>query len=254
MNTIERRHDIVQLALNKGKVAVSDLVVKYGYSAVTIRSDLNYLHKKGLLIRSRGGAIACNKITQELSVDEKHHKHIKVKRKLAQLVCSLINEGDAIILDSGTTTEEVAKCLAAFRRLVVMTNGLNIAQNLLHSDDFEVMMTGGTLRKTSMSFYGSQAEDSIRRYYFDKVILGVDGIDFNSGITTHFEYEAILNRTMCEIAKEVIVVADSSKFNRTGIHKICGFSAINTFVTDSQIPDEFAQTIEQAGAKLIIAQ
>lgn len=254
MNTIERRHDIVQLALTEGKVAVSDLVKRYGYSAVTIRSDLNYLDRKGLLIRSRGGAMTTNNISHELSVDEKHHKNLSVKRKLAQLVCSQINEGDAIILDSGTTTEEVAKCLVAFRRLVVMTNGLNVAENLLHSDDFEVMMTGGTLRKTSMSFYGSQAEDSIQRYYFDKVILGVDGIGFNSSITTHFEYEAILNRTMCEVAKEVIVVTDSSKFNRAGIHKICDFDAINTLVTDSQIPDAFAQTLEKAGVKLIIAR
>ncbi|MDP2560751.1 transcriptional repressor AgaR [Psychrobium sp. 1_MG-2023] len=253
MNTIKRRHDIVQLALSEGKVFVNDLVSRFGYSAVTIRSDLNYLHKKGLLIRARGGAIASNRISQELSVDEKLHKNVHIKRRLAQSVCELIDEGDAIILDSGTTTEEVAKCLASFRRLVVMTNGLNIAQNLLHSDDFEVMMTGGTLRKTSMSFYGRQAEDSIERYYFDKVILGVDGIDFNSGITTHFEYEAILNRTMCDVAKEVIVVTDSSKFNRAGIHKICGFDQIDTFVTDSKIPDAFAQTLEKSGVKLIIA-
>jgi len=254
MNTIERRHDIVQQTLKQGKVAVTELIKKHGLSAVTIRSDLNHLHNKGLLIRARGGATASHKIMKELSVDEKHHEYSETKKKLAQLACLEINEGEAIILDSGSTMAGVAECLVKFRRLVVMTNGLNIAQNLLHSDDFEILVTGGTLRKKSMSFYGSQAEESIKRYYFDKVILGADGIDFHAGLTTHFEYEAILNRVMCEVAKEVIVVTDSSKFNRSGVHKICEFRQINTLITDQNIPDNFAQSIEKAGVKLIISQ
>jgi len=254
MNTIERRHNITQLILKQGNITTSNLVQEYGCSTVTIRSDLNYLHKKNILVRTRGGAIALNKITKEPSINEKLQKNISTKKELAKVACDQINEGDAIILDSGTTTEEVARCLVKFRRLVVMTNGLNIAHNLLHSDDFEVMLTGGMLRKKSMSFYGRQAEESIRRYYFDKVILSADGIGFESGITTHFEYEAILNRVMCDVAKEVILVADSSKFNKNCINNICEFNAINKLITDEKIPDAFAQKMESEGVKLIIAQ
>lgn len=252
MNTIERRHEIVQLTLKQGKVAVADLADIYQVSEVTIRADLNYLHNKNLLIRSRGGAIARNAVPKELSLNEKHCAQIDTKRRLARLACQQINEGDAIILDSGSTIAELANCLHAFERLVVMTNGLNVAQNLLSAPGVEVLMTGGVLRKTSLSFYGRQAEDSLERYHFDKAFLGVDGIDFNSGITTHFEYEAMMNRLMRRVAKEVITVTDSSKFNRSGVHKICGLAEIDVLITDSGIPDAFAQTLERNGVKLII--
>jgi len=253
MNTIDRRHNITQLALKQGKVKVNDLSSLFNISAVTIRLDLKFLANKGLLARCHGGAIATNLISKEFSVEQKYNQQKLIKQKIAKLACQQLKEGEAIILDSGTTTEEVAKSLSVFRRLVVMTNGLNIAHNLLHSEHFEVLMTGGTLRKKSMSFYGRQAEESIQRYHFDKVILGVDGIDFNSGITTHFEYEAMLNRIMCEVAKEIIVVTDSSKFNQTGIHKICSFDKITTIITDPNIPDNFSQALKKAGVKIVIA-
>lgn len=253
MNTIERRHDIVQMALDVGKVQVDDLVEKYGVSAVTIRADLNILDQKGLLVRARGGAVASNVITQELSIDEKTSEQLTVKRRLAEIACNHINEGDTIVLDSGTTTAEIARCMHNFRRLVVMTNGLNVAQNLVKAEGVEVLMTGGTLRKKSLSFYGRQAEESLQRYHFDKAILGVDGFDFHVGITTHFEYEAILNRLMCDVAKEIIVVTDSSKFNRSGVHKIRGFGEIDVLITDEGIPDTFAQSLESDGVRIVIA-
>lgn len=253
MNTIERRHDIVQMALNNGRVQVEDLVKKYGVSAVTIRADLNILDQKGLLVRARGGAVASNMITQELSIDEKNCEKLNTKRRLAEIASTYIKEGDTIILDSGTTTAEIARCLHHFNRLVVMTNGLNVAQNLVKADGVEVLMTGGTLRKKSLSFYGRQAEESLQRYNFDKVILGVDGFDFNVGLTTHFEYEAILNRLMCDIAKEIIVVTDSTKFNRSGVHKIRSFGEIDILITDEGIPDTFAQSLEDSGVQVVIA-
>ncbi|MDO6427374.1 transcriptional repressor AgaR [Thalassotalea sp. 1_MG-2023] len=252
MNTVERRHDIVQKTLKHGRVAVDDLATNYQVSEVTIRGDLNYLDKKSLVSRTRGGAVASKVISKELSINEKHCAQIDIKRKLAELASHQIKEGDAIILDSGSTMAELANCLHTFERLVVMTNGLNVAQNLLSASGVEVLMTGGVLRKTSLSFYGRQAEDSLERYHFDKAFLGVDGIDFNSGITTHFEYEAMMNRLMRKVAKEVITVADSSKFNRSGVHKICGLAEIDVLITDSGIPDAFAQMLERNGVNLII--
>ncbi|MEI6894036.1 MAG: transcriptional repressor AgaR, partial [Colwellia sp.] len=208
--------------------------------------------QKNLLIRLRGGALACNTIPKELSIDEKHGDQLDIKKKLALIARDQIKEGDAIILDSGSTIAQLANSLQAFNRLVIMTNGLNIAQHLLEAPGVEVLMTGGVLRKSSLSFYGRQAEDSIERYHFDKVFLGVDGIDFNAGITTHFEYEAIINRHMIRVAKQVITVTDSSKFNRSGVHKICELSEIDVLITDSGIPDAFAQSLEKNGVKLII--
>ena len=253
MRTIERRHDIVQHTLKHGKVDVVQLAERYEVSAVTIRADLNYLAKKNLLVRTRGGAIASHRIQRELTIDEKHNAKTETKRRLAAVAKSLIAEGDALILDSGSTTAEIANSLGNFSHLVVMTNGLNVAKSLLQHDGIEVLMTGGILRKTSQSFYGRQAEDSIERYHFNKVILGVDGIDFNSGLTTHFEYEALLNRLMCNVVNTVIAVTDSSKFNRAGVHKICGLEDLDVLVTDSGIPDVFVQEVEKLGVKVLIA-
>ncbi|WP_286232740.1 transcriptional repressor AgaR [Thalassotalea sediminis] len=252
MNTIERRHDIVQQTLKLGKVHVSALAKSYQVSEVTIRGDLNYLDMKNLVRRTRGGAMASSTVPKELSINEKHCAQIDIKRKLAILAHKQVQEGDAIILDSGSTIAELANCLHDFERLVVMTNGLNVAQNLIDAPGVEVLMTGGVLRKTSLSFYGRQAEDSLERYHFDKAFMGVDGIDFNSGITTHFEYEAMMNRLMRRVAKEVITVADSSKFNRSGVHKICGLAEIDVLITDAGIPDAFAQALERNGVNLII--
>ncbi|WP_193165125.1 transcriptional repressor AgaR [Microbulbifer hainanensis] len=251
-NTIERRHDIVQTTLDAGRVLVPELAEKYGVSTVTIRGDLNYLDQKGLLVRTRGGAVASNRVSQELSVREKVTEHLDIKRRLAAAAAQEIGEQDTIILDSGTTTAEIARQLHQFRRLIVMTNGLNVAQQLVDADGVEVLMTGGTLRKKSLSFYGRAAEDTLQCYHFDKVFLGVDGIDFQGGITTHFEYEANLNRLMCKVARQVIAVTDSSKFKRSGVHKICDFSELDVLITDSGIPQAFHDVMTEAGVRVVI--
>lgn len=254
IGTAERRHEIVQKALVEGKVDVADLARQYGVSDVTIRTDLNHLDQRGLLVRTHGGAMAGSRIIQELSISEKASEHLAVKRKLAEAARALVQPGDAIILDSGTTTAEIARLLSGIGRLMVMTNGLNVAQNLAIAEGVEVLMTGGKLRKTSLSFFGGHAEEALSRYNFDKLFLGVDGLDLQAGITTHFEYEAILNRRMCAAAKQVIAVTDSSKFNRSGVHRICAVEEIDILITDSGISAAFARTLEASGVQLIIVE
>lgn len=252
LNTIERRHDIVQATLELGKVTVEELSEKYGVSTVTIRSDLKILDQKELLVRTRGGAMASSPLGHELSIPEKTRKKNTTKQTLGRMAASLVEEGNKIILDSGTTTAEIAYGLRDFNRLVVMTNGLNVAQNLVDAEGVELLMTGGTLRRKSMSFYGRQAEEALYRLHFDKVFLGADGFDFQAGLTTHFEYEAILNRIMCEVSSEIIAVTDSTKFGKHGVHKIRPFDAINTLITDNGIPDAYAQSLENNGVRLIV--
>lgn len=254
MNTTERRHEIVQLALADGRVDVPELARRFAVSDVTIRADLKLLNDRGILVRTRGGALASNRVLRELSLAEKASEGAGIKRKLAERACDFIQSGDSLILDSGTTTAEIAKQLDRFERLSVMTNGLNVAQILATMSGVEVMITGGTLRKKSQSFFGRHAEESLSRYHFDKLILGVDGFDLNAGITTHFEHEAVLNRRMCEAAKRIIVVTDSSKFDRAGLHKIRGFGEIDVLVTDAGIPDKFANALENCGVRLSIVE
>ncbi len=254
LSTIERRQEIVQLAQVQGKVLVDELAKQFTVSTVTIRNDLNDLNNSGLLVRCRGGAVASTKLTRELSVQERYKKHLPVKQRLGHAAAELIGHGESIIVDAGTTTEEVAHCLAGHRDLIVMTNGLNIASALATVDDIEVLITGGTLRKKSMSFYGRPAEESLRHMHFDKVVLGVDGFDFEAGITTYFEPEALLNRLMCDISSEIIAVTDSSKFDQRGFHIIRHYTEITTLVTDSGLPERYADALTDAGVKLCIVE
>ena len=248
LSLIERRKEIVQQTESEERVHVEGLAKQFDVSTVTIRNDLNALNAKGLVVRSRGGAIASTRLTRELSVQEKYKENLSTKRRLGQAVANLIGDDvRSVVLDSGTTTEEVALCLLGRSNLTVMTNGLNIAAALASTDGIEILVTGGILRKKSMSFFGRQAEQSFRYLHFDKLILGADGFDTDVGVTTHFEPEASLNRMMCAAAREVILVTDSSKFGRCCPHVICKFSEIDTLVCDVGIPSGLVETLTSGG-------
>lgn len=254
MSTLERRQSILGLLQTQGRVDVPDLAKQFAVSTVTIRTDLNYLDGKGLLVRSHGGAIASSRLAQELSIGEKNQQNHYIKQAIGKRAAELVNDGDNIILDSGSTTLEVAKALHDTQNLVVMTNGLNIAAELAQHPSSEVMVTGGTLRKKSLSFYGRQAEVSLASYRFNKLFLGVDGFDLTSGVTTHFEHEAHLNRVMCQSNAEIIAVADSSKFDKQGLHIICGFNQLDVLITDDKLPDSYRAKLEQSGVRVEIVQ
>jgi DeoR family transcriptional regulator of aga operon len=254
ISTAQRRLEIVRMTQDKGQVSINELCAAYGVSAVTIRNDIKELHARGLIVQSRGGALKNNRLTQELSIREKSGENILVKQRLGKMVAELIADGDSIVLDSGTTTLEVARCLADHKNLVVMTNGLNIALELSKYEEVEVLTTGGKLRRKSQSFYGRQAEESLKNLRFNKAVIGVDGFDVNSGITTYFEPEACLNRLMCESAAEVITVTDSSKFNRHSLHLIRPLANINTVVTDDAISKEHLRILTQQGIKVLLVK
>jgi DeoR family transcriptional regulator of aga operon len=252
LNSIERRHEILTQINIHGKVSVEKLTEKFKISAVTIRNDLNLLSKKGLLVRSHGGAVASNRLTQELSIDQKQDENSLIKQAIGRFAATLINPNESIIVDSGTTTAEIVRHIEDKEGLVIMTNGLNIAYELAKDRSIEVMMTGGTLRKKSASFYGRQAEESLRSLRFNTLFLGVDGFDIKTGITTYFEPEASLNRIMCAVSSQVIAVTDSSKFQKNSVHVVTDISNITHVITDSGIPDSVANELEKRDIKLHI--
>ena len=253
LNGIERRQEIVRLTESQRRVEVGALAAQFEVSKVTIRQDLRALSQKGLIVRSHGGAVANTPLALELSLEEKYKNNLTIKRRLGETVAGLLGDDiRSIGLDSGTTAEEVALSLVGREDLAVTTNGLNIASALAKSDGVEVRITGGTLRKQAMSFYGRQAEESLRHMHFDRFILGADGIDIDVGVTTHFEPEAYLNRMMCEAARQVILVADSSKFGRFGAHVIRKLSDIDVLVTDDGIPVDLPDRLERIGVELHI--
>lgn len=253
MSTIGRREKIVRLVRDNGLARVEELADHFKVSSVTIRNDLNYLDDKGLLLRSHGGAIALDNVVKEVPFIDKGSANPSQKEAIGAAAAQLVSDGESIILDSGTTTQQLAKHLVGKKNLVVMTNGLNVANELTRASEIEIMMTGGTLRSKSLSFYGPQAEDALRQYRFNKLFLGVDGFDLIAGLTTHFDREATLNRVMCDVSSEIILLADSSKFGRKGYHFIRSFGAFHTLVTDSGIPADYMAGLQRQGVRVIIA-
>ena len=251
LSFIERRKEIVLLTESNAKVGVAELAQRFGVSTATIRRDINALSANGLVVRLRGGAMASTPRVREFSVQSKNKEYLSVKRRLGQAVAALVGDNvRSVLLDSRTTTEEVALCLVGRTNLYLTTNGLNVASALASTEGIEVRLTGGTLHRTSMSLFGRQAENSLRFMHFDKLILGADGIDTCVGVTTHFGQQASLSRVMCKVARQVILVADSSKFECCFSHVICKLTDVDVLVTDAGLSTALRDTLAGEGLEM----
>jgi DeoR family transcriptional regulator of aga operon len=250
--TLKRRVKILEMLDLHGQLRINELSEIFNVSQVTIRNDLTHLEEKGLLIRTRGGGIKNERVSIDYHLKEKAKRNLLEKQAIGKKTIELIHDNDTIILDSGTTTLEVAKNLAGFKNLTVITNALNIISQLIHYSNIKVIVLGGDLRNSSLSMIGPIADVNIRNYYCDKLIMGVDSINSQHGISTPTIEEAHLNRLMIDISKEVVVVTDSSKFFRRSFAFIAPITKINTIVTDSNIPKSDLQNLQSANIRTII--
>lgn len=235
-DTLKRRSKILKLLDKQGDISVTYLSTMFKVSEVTIRNDLSKLEEKGLLIRTRGGALKKMPITHDLSLNQRINKNRKEKQRIAQKAISHIKDGDTIVMDSGSTTLEIAKNLKTFKNLKLITNSLPIVDYVRDFRNVEIIVPGGILRSEMRSLVGPMAERSMMNYYCDIAFLAVDGIDAEHGIYTPVIHEATLCRTMMEVSEKVIVVCDSSKFLRKSFVKIAPISEVDVIITDTGIP------------------
>ncbi|NQT23810.1 DeoR/GlpR transcriptional regulator [candidate division KSB1 bacterium] len=252
ISTTDRRSKIIAQLDATGRVGVQELSDLFKVSSVTIRNDLTFLENKNLLYRTRGGAIKQTKVAIDLALSEKAKKNSEMKKRIGVKAASFIQDGDTIILDSGTTTMEIAKQLKQFKNLVVITHALNIASELAGSDGIDIIMPGGMLREKSFSLVGPMAEKNLKEYYCDRLFLAVDGFDTKYGISTPCVSEAQLNRVMAEIAREVIVVADSSKFGKRSFAHILPVSKIDKVITDDGLDELERKKLENQNIEFIV--
>ncbi len=253
-STVSRRAKILEELEAKGQVSVSELSNMFKISEVTIRNDLAHLEKQNMLIRARGGAIKIKfyRMGIDPSISDKQKEFLKEKQRIGKAAAELLEEGDTVVMDSGTTTTEVAKNLENFKNLTIITNALNIASILAGFEGVNIFMPGGSLRKKSLSLVGVLADENFEKFYCDKLILGADGLDTTHGLSTPNSEEAHLNQIMIKIAKKVIAVADSSKFERRRFAFIAPISAIDVVVTDSGLKEADKNRLEKNGVEVII--
>jgi DeoR family transcriptional regulator of aga operon len=247
----ERRNHLLNLIRRDGRVLVSEISDALGISRITIRKDLDYLESMGLVQRTHGGALSPQESTLlDPSLQEKEQKQLKEKQQIAKAAASLVEEGHCVLLDSGTTTTAIARELRRFSRLTVITNAVNIATELAGTD-FEVILTGGTLRKNSFSLVGPLAEEVLREMHADILFLGVDGFDIKTGPMTPNVLESRVNRAMIKAATRVVAVCDSTKFMRRSLALIVPTKAIHTVITDDQLGDKEMEELTSAGIEVI---
>lgn len=252
--TVTRRRAILEQVKESGEVLITDLSKQFNVSEVTIRNDLEYLERKNLVMRARGGAINSeNHVGIDQSIMDKSKIHAKEKISIGRRSAQLIKENETIILDSGTTTAEIARNLGDFRRLTVITNALNIVSLLIGHSNINLIVPGGVLRQNSMSLIGPMAEKNLGNFFVDKAFISTDGFDTRQGLFTPNIEEASLNMVMIRIAKEVILVTDSSKFTRKSLVFICGLDKIKAVVTDKGISDEDKKRLEDTGIQVFTA-
>jgi DeoR family transcriptional regulator of aga operon len=248
----ERRQYIFGLAQKHGRVLVEELSESLGISRITIRKDLDYLQGRGLLQRTHGGALLPGSgALSDPSLQEKEGLHSQEKLRIAAAAANLVQEGQCVLLDSGTTTTAIARALKRFSQLTIITNAVNIAGEL-SGTDFEVLLTGGSLRKNSFSLVGPLAEDMLHEMHADILFLGVDGFDIEVGLTTPNVMESRVNRAMVKASSTVVAVCDSTKFNRRSLSKIVDASAIHHVITDGNLAPETCETLRAAGIKLTL--
>lgn len=250
----ERRRRICELLQERGGVTVQSLAQRFAISTVTIRADLSNLERAGVLIRSHGGALPRREdADQPLAVKKTLHHAEKVR--IAKLAVTLIRDGETVIIDSGTTTAELAEQIreSSLQSINVITNALNVAMILANAPMVRLIMPGGILRRESNSLSGHIGEAALAELRADRVFLGADAIDPSIGVMTPHLPEARLNLKMIEIARQVIAVADASKLQRHNISVIAQVEQLDMLITDSSAPTKVVEELRRRGVEVLLA-
>jgi DeoR family transcriptional regulator, aga operon transcriptional repressor len=248
----ERRRAILETLNRERRVLVAELASQFHTSQVTIRKDLEVLHEHGHLHRTHGGALPARAgALEDPTLYEKEQLHRKEKLRIAAAAAEMVNEGQVVILDSGTTTTAIARSLRQSKQLTVVTNAVNIAAELAGAQ-VDVILTGGTLRKNSFSLVGPIAEETLRHLNADVLFLGVDGFDVQYGLSTPNLLESKVNRVMLEVAKRTVVACDSSKFGKRSLSLIAPPSAVQQIITDHGISKSDLRVLKKAGIEVTL--
>ncbi len=246
MNNVERHQYIIRRIAEDGHVSVVDLCEELKVSSVTIRKDLQFLEDEMLLSRTHGGATSVNPYQKDRPINEKAQLHAEAKRCIGMEAAKLVEPNDSIIIASGTTMQFFAREIVPQAGLTVITSAINVTMELIKHEQVDIIQLGGPVRKTSSSIMGSYAEALLGDFFCSKLFLGVDGIDGDFGITTTNAQEALLNRKMMESAHQVIVLADSSKFDRKSLGKIVSLDKVDMLISDA-IPPKYQQLCDNFG-------
>jgi DeoR family transcriptional regulator of aga operon len=249
----ERRRQILDLLQEHGRVTVDELAERFATSTVTIRADLKDLATEGALLRTHRGALV-RRDNDDLSIAVKETLRHPEKVRIAEAAAALIQDGETIILDSGTTTAEIAKQIRLMkdRSINVITHALNIAVLLSNVPHVQLIVLGGILQPESHSLFGPMAEHGLDGLRADRLFLGVDGLDPAIGLMTPRLAEAQLNTRMISVAHQVIAVTDSTKLMRRNVSVIATVEQLHLLITDHEARPEVVEDLRARGVEVVL--
>ena len=261
MSGYQRWNALLDLLPGDGQLTVEDAAQALGVSQATIRRDLDQLAGQQLLTRTRGGAVAGH-VSYDLPLRYKTTRHAPEKQRIGRAAAALVAPGAAVALNGGTTTSEVARALAVRPDLqdgtgipviTVVTNAMNIANELAVRQHIKIVVTGGVARTQSYELIGPYATLVLEQLALDWAILGVDALDPVAGATAHHEGEASINHLMATRAAQVMIVADGSKLGQRAFARVCAADEIDVVVTDQDAPPAALAALTERGIRVVTA-
>jgi len=239
-----RRQKMSDMVLQNGTITVSDLCRQFSVSPATVRLDLSTLEQTGVLKRTHGGALSLKSSGYELTTQEKLTQNVAEKAAIAHAATAFIHSGDAIAIDTGTTGFELAKQLVSFSNLTVVTNDIEIAGFLEANSDFNVLLLGGIIRKHFHCTVGNYVLDALSSLHVDTLFLATNGVSASCTLSTPSVDIANVKRKMIEIADQVVLIADKSKFEHEAFASFANLSELTAVISDAEYPSQLKNSPE----------
>ena len=248
-----RRDKILEMIQEDGHVKVTDLSHIFKVSEVTVRQDLERLDNEGIIVREHGGAYLKSVSSQVRSFTLQQRDNTDKKILIGRKAAGLVSNGDTIILDSGTTTTELAKNLAGKKDLTIITNALNIAVMLGGEPSINVIMTGGEFKAPTLSLTGQKAAAFFNDLHVDKLFLATAGISLKSGLTYPSISDLVVKKAMIDAADVVYLLADSTKIGKSSLASLGALSLVDYLIADNGLQDKHRQLFNEHDIEYIIA-
>lgn len=249
-----RRRMILEWIQEEGSARVRDLAQAFAVSEATIRQDLERLETNGFVEREHGGAFLKSVPQQVQSMTLQNSQNMQAKRKIGQVAATMVSDYDSIIIDSGTTTTEFARCIIGRQQLNVITNALNIALLLGANPSNTIHMPGGQFKAPTLSLSGERSGEYFEGLFAQRLFLATAGLSFDSGLTYPALGDIYVKNAMIKAASEVILLADSSKIGRVSFSSLGGLDRVNVLITDSAVSEEHIKDFEKIGVEVIVAK
>jgi DeoR/GlpR family transcriptional regulator of sugar metabolism len=248
----ERRQEILRRVNQEERVSVAELSQQFGVSEVTIRSDLQALAERNLVVRTHGGALPSVRGLYDLSLALRRQRQVQEKSRIGEAGAALVADGDAIFLDSSSTALAIAQHIRHHRHLTVVTNSLAVAQDMLDAPGVTVVMVGGILRRDTASMVGTDGLEMLRKFNIQKGFFGAHGISLAEGLTDVSADEAEVKRPLVAMCRQVVAVLDATKWGRVGLASFAHLEQVDCIISDVHAPADLVAHMRELEIKVIL--